>query len=178
MCPHNKRNCLAIRPAIWTTRHWLLHIQSITGDNLHSCSSNSHVEVGQCFVLLENKVVQILFRLVQKPYGKHVCARVTHDGVPTEIKGSWILSFEIAQNTLFWWISFKIEGGNTICCSSNTDVMPIHFAVDVKSRHFTNNKPSRQVVVSNSVYVPVAKSYHTATSSVSQSGPTEVGKVS
>ena len=52
-----------------------------------------------------------------------------------------------------------------ICCSSNTDIMPIYFAVDVESRLFTNNEFGSQVIISNSGYVPAANTYHTATSS-------------
>ena len=53
----------------------------------------------------------------------------------------------------------------TICCPSNTYIMPIHFAVDIESRLFTNNEPGSQVNISNSGYVPAENSYHTATSS-------------
>lgn len=66
---------------------------------------------------------------------------------------------------LFWWISSKIEGGMRICCSSITDIMPIHFAINVESCLFTNNEPGSQVTISNFGYAPVANAYHTVTSS-------------
>ena len=50
-------------------------------------------------------------------------------------------------------------------------VLPIHFAVDVESRLFTNNEPGNQVTISNSGYVPAANSYHTAISSSFKAWP-------
>jgi hypothetical protein len=98
MCAHNKWSCLAISGHLNHTSLFL-HNEFITGDYLHSCRSKSHVEVGQCLILLDDQVIQIFFQPVQKPYGKNFCARVTPNGVPKEIKWSWIVSFVIAEKT-------------------------------------------------------------------------------
>jgi hypothetical protein len=45
------------------------------------------VEVRRLLILLEDKVVRILFQLGQKPKGKHVLVRVARDGVFHENEG-------------------------------------------------------------------------------------------
>jgi hypothetical protein len=76
-----------MQPAICTRRHWFLHDQSICED-LHSRDSNSHAEVRWYPILLEDKAAQIVFKLMQNPYSKHVWARLIHDGVSMKMNGS------------------------------------------------------------------------------------------
>jgi hypothetical protein len=47
----------------------------------------------------------------------------------------------MTQHIHFWWISFVLEGVLRILCFPNTDIMSIHFTVDVKSRLVTKSKP-------------------------------------
>jgi hypothetical protein len=67
----------------------------------------------------------MLFQLGQEPWDNRMQVRVTRDGVCQLKKGLNSLVWNGTEHTHFWLIHF---------CSPVTDIMPVHFILNVKTR--------------------------------------------